>query len=116
MTFSAALTAQSASSAIRHSVIATASAVDTTRTRAPRLGIRSTSPSVVRSSSAARSDCRVTPSVAGQLLLDEPLAGCEVPVEYRLAERGEGVRARRLPDLGAARRFCCHAPTLRTEP
>jgi hypothetical protein len=59
---SAALTAQSASRAIRHSVIATASSVVTMRTRAPRLGTRSTSPSVVRSSSAARSDCRVTPS------------------------------------------------------
>ncbi len=58
----AALTAQSASSAIRHSVIATASSAVTTRTRAPRLGTRSTRPSAVRSSSAARSDCLVTPS------------------------------------------------------
>ena len=61
---SAALAAHSPSSTMRHSVIATASGTETTRTRAPRLGMRSTSPSADRSMRAARTLARVTWSLS----------------------------------------------------
>jgi hypothetical protein len=64
VTASAALAAHSPSSTIRHSVIATASGTDTTRTRAPRLGTRSISPSADRSIRALRTLARVTRSLS----------------------------------------------------
>ncbi len=56
--FSAALRAHSVSSPMRTSTISTASSTLIARTRAPRLGTRSTSPSLVRLSSAVRTAAR----------------------------------------------------------
>jgi hypothetical protein len=63
------------------------------------------------------------PERSRQFLLDEPLAGREVAVEYGLPERGQRVRSRCFPGprpvFPCSRpppRSCCHAPTLRTFP
>ena len=89
----AALAAHSPSSAIRHSVIATASPRVMARTRAPRFGIRSTSPSAVRSNSAARRLARVTPSIPASSSSTSRCPGAMSPA--RIACRSRSPASRR---------------------
>ena len=93
VTRSAALAAHSPSSAIRHSVIATASSRVTARTRAPRFGIRSTSPSAARSNRAARRLARVTPSIPASSSSTRRCPGAISPA--RIACRSRSTASRR---------------------
>ena len=111
VTRSAALAAHSPSSAIRHSVIATASSRVTARTRAPRFGIRSTSPSAARSNSAARRLARVTPSIPASSSSTSRCPGAMSPARIACRSRSTATRRPVAPATGTdARPAAAAAP------
>ena len=83
------MAAHSPSSTMRHSVIATASGTDTTRTRAPRFGMRSISPSADKSMSALRTLARVTWSVSASSASTSRCPGTISP--FMIASRNQPI-------------------------